>query len=216
MLAGGGERGPAGVGGVEVGDPVGVCLRLTENGPRLVLQHGLAEFHLGEQGGYAVGAFRIGDPSLAPVLNPQGGPGKSGKTPDEGFFTVDELQVEVPTRTRYGADPLKRAPQVRGAVHRAPGIPDFFQGLGGFERIWAFDPDGVAGPAEAVGLYRKQPGVEAELPAPEPYGRAGDGGAPGAQGNPGIVPGPDGVYQAGKLRAVDPVGAPVGGGGLGS
>ena len=50
LLAGGGGGGAAGVGGVEVGDAVGVGLHLAEDGPRLVLEDGLVAGPSGRAG----------------------------------------------------------------------------------------------------------------------------------------------------------------------
>src|SRR5919206_2546086 len=66
LLSGRSHRGAPRVGSVEVGDAVRVGLGLAENGPCLVLEYRLVEAHLGEEGRYAVGALRVGDPPPAP------------------------------------------------------------------------------------------------------------------------------------------------------
>src|SRR3712207_2914620 len=60
LLASGGDRRTPGVSRVEVGYAVGVGLRLPEYGPGLVLEDGVVEAHLGEEGRYPVCALGVG------------------------------------------------------------------------------------------------------------------------------------------------------------
>src|SRR5215211_2080803 len=201
LLAGGGGRGAPGVGRVEVGDAVGVGLRLAEDGPGLVLQNGVVEAHLGEQSRHPVGALGVGDPPSAPPHDPQRGPGESSNAPDELFIAVYKLEVMAPAATRpgQGADALERAPQVGRPVGdgaRAAREGELFRRL---NRAVALGANLVEGPAEAVLIGGREPGVQPELRAPQAHHRAGDGGARGAEGYAPFVPAPGGE-QAPHLR----------------
>src|SRR5215203_4167696 len=105
LLAGcGGGRAPR-IGRVEVGDAVRVGLGLAENGPRLVLQDGLAQAHLGENGRYAVGALGVGDPPAAPAHDLEARAGEVSTAVDELLFAMDEFQMMAPAT----AGPIHRA-----------------------------------------------------------------------------------------------------------
>src|SRR5918993_1955856 len=126
LLAGrGGGRAP-GVGCVEVSDAVRVGLGLAENGPRLVLQDGLTQAHLGENGRYAVGALGVGDTPTAPAHDFEGRAGELRAAVYELFFAMDELQVVAPATAGpiYRAGALKRASQVTGPLRRGTGRAD--------------------------------------------------------------------------------------------
>src|SRR5215203_300702 len=159
LLAGCGHGCAAGVGGVEVGDAVGVGFGLTEDGPGLVLKDGLAEAHLGEHGGHAVGALGVGDPPSAPAHDLEWCAGECGAASDELFFALYELQVVAPAAARsvYGAGSLECAAQVAGSLGRGAGGADESQLLGSLYRAVASGAHRVAGPAEAVGFYGREP-----------------------------------------------------------
>src|SRR5215203_1121849 len=115
LLVGCGRRGASCVGGVEVGDTVGVGLGLAEHGLCLVLEDRVVEAQLGEDGRYAVGALGVGNPPSAPAHDLQGRAGEVRATADELFFAMYEFQVVAPAT----AGPVHRA----GALERAPQVP---------------------------------------------------------------------------------------------
>src|SRR5918997_1830537 len=91
LLASSSRRRAPGVGSVEVGDTVRVGLGLAENGPCLVLEDGVVEAHLGEDGRYAVGALGVGDPPSAPAHDLQRRAGEIRAAADELYFAMHEL-----------------------------------------------------------------------------------------------------------------------------
>src|SRR5215211_7696905 len=156
LLAGRGGGRATGVGRVEVGDAVRVGLGFAENSPRLVLQDGLTQAHLGENGRYAVGALSVGDPPTAPAHDLEGRAGELRAAIDELFFAMDELQVVAPTAAwpihRAGA--LERASQVTGPLRRGAGHADEPQLFFRLNRPVTRRAHRVAGTAEAVGVDR--------------------------------------------------------------
>src|SRR5918992_1261149 len=118
LLAGCGLRRAPGVGRVEVGDAVRVCLGLAENGPCLVLEDRVVEAHLGKDGRYAVGALGVGDPPSAPAHDLQRCAGEVYAAADKLYLAMHELQMVAPaaTGTVHGAGALERAPQVAGSL----------------------------------------------------------------------------------------------------
>src|SRR5215210_7799573 len=156
LLAGRGRGRAPGVGRVEVGDAVRVGLGLAENGPRLVLQDGLAQAHLGEDGRYAVGALGVGDPPAAPADYLEGRAGEIRAAADELFFAMHELQVVPPATAGpvHRAGTLERAPEVTCPVCRGARGADEPQLFSRLNRPVACRAYRVAGTAEAVGVDR--------------------------------------------------------------
>src|SRR5215207_843700 len=121
LLAGSGSRRAPGVRRVEVGDAVRVGLGLTQDSPCLVLEYRVVEAHLGEDGGYAVGALGVGDPPSAPAHDLERRAGEIRAAADELLFAMHELQVVTPATARpvHRAGALERAPQVTGMLRRS-------------------------------------------------------------------------------------------------
>src|SRR5918995_453586 len=209
MLAGGGGRGTPGVGGVEVGYAIGVCLRLAEDGASLVLQDGVVEAHLGEQGRHPVGALGVGHPAPAPPDDAQRCPGELGDAPDEPLVAMHELEVVPPpaTRPRYRARALESTPQVRRPVAGGAGSAGEGKLLRRLYSAVSLRADGVAGAAEAIRLRGREPGLQAELRAPQAHYGAGHRGALRPERDPLHVPATGGVEEAGELGAVVRAGA---------
>src|SRR5918997_1223359 len=158
--------------------------------------------HLREQGGDPVGALGVGHPPAPPPRDLERNAREGRHPPDEVLVAVDDLQVVAApaARPRHGARALERPPEVCRPVRgraRTPGEAQLVRGLYG---AVAPGPHGVPGPPEAVRLRRVEPGLETELRAPEPHGRAGDRGARGAERDAVFVPGTRGVHQPGELR----------------
>ncbi len=196
-----------GVGRVEVGDPIRVRLRLTEYGPRLIVQNRVVKPHLREQSRYPVGALGVGKPALPATDDLERGARDLRDAPDELFFPMDKLKVVAAARPGDGARALKSTPEVSRPVGFTPRVSDNPQLFSDVDDSAILDPYLVAMTPKAIRLYRGEPRLQPKLSPPEANHRPRYCGAMGVEFYAAGIQACSSVDQAGQLGAARAPGA---------